>query len=218
MKHIAIGIILCAALTGCNGLHLHMGDGIKGSGKAKTESRTVSNFSQIELTGSPDVVWTKGDKISVSVTTDDNLLEHLKTEVEGDRLVIHFDKSVNTNTDTIVKITSPSLEGAAVTGSGDIQATGVEGKIFNARISGSGNIEAAGGVSEVSAEVTGSGDCTLTSLNAEFAKARVTGSGNISLVAQKELEANVTGSGDIEYKGSPKVNSNVTGSGNVSKL
>src|ERR1044071_4893482 len=65
-------------------------DAIGGSGKIVTEPRTVSNFSTIKLSGSGQVDIEQTGTESLTVTTDDNLMQYIKTEVRGDTLELGF--------------------------------------------------------------------------------------------------------------------------------
>ena len=56
---------------------------IKGSGNLITETRQVSNFDSIDLSGSGEVIVTQGGSESLTIETDDNVMEHVKAEVVG---------------------------------------------------------------------------------------------------------------------------------------
>src|SRR5687767_96183 len=61
-------------------------DSVNGSGKITTEPRTVSGFSTISLSGSGRLIVEQTGTESLTVTTDDNLLPYIKTEVRANRL------------------------------------------------------------------------------------------------------------------------------------
>ncbi|MFY9233404.1 MAG: head GIN domain-containing protein [Fimbriimonadaceae bacterium] len=191
--------------------------GVQGSGVAKSETRNVPSFSQVELRGASDVEVRPGKSISVKVTADDNLIPLIETRVEGGTLIIDTKQNVSTKIGIQVAIEVPSLTGVALQGSGDIRANGVEARDFAASISGSGNIEVSGKGSAVRASVAGSGDIDLSNLSCSEADASISGSGNISLGVISALRASIGGSGDISYSGDPKVEKSVSGSGEVRK-
>ena len=56
---------------------------IKGSGNLITETRQVSNFDSIDLSGSGEVIVTQGGSESLTIETDDNVMEHVKAEVQS---------------------------------------------------------------------------------------------------------------------------------------
>ena len=67
---------------------------IKGSGNVILEERDVSGFDQIVMAGAGQIIITQGDRESLSIETDDNLLEYISTEVTGDTLEIDFTKDI----------------------------------------------------------------------------------------------------------------------------
>jgi hypothetical protein len=208
--------VLCFGLLNfgsCNSNAVH------GSGNAKTESRAVASFSKIDLTGSPDVDVTVGPATSVELTADDNLLPLIETTVSGETLKIGSKRSYSTSLGVKVKITAPSLEALALSGSGDVQVKGLKAGEMEARISGSGNITLNGGVDRLRVRILGSGDVRAADLAAKAVQVSVTGSGNASVRASAQLEASVTGSGNVRFAGNPpQVQKHVTGSGDISPL
>ena len=58
------------------------GSATEGSGVAATQAREVAAFQSIDLAGSNNVVIRVGEKQSVVVKADDNLLDRVTTEVQ----------------------------------------------------------------------------------------------------------------------------------------
>lgn len=203
-----LGLALALVVTGC---------GEKGSGVKKTEVRTPGSFSKIQLRSSADVTVKIGYPQSVEVVTDDNLLSLITTDVSGDKLSIGSKGSYNTRLGVKIQIQVPNLNEVAISGSGDMEITGLKEKSFVAKISGSGEIVVEGVATEVEAAVSGSGDIDLGKLTSDKARASVSGSGDIEVNASKTLTASISGSGDIKYHGSPTVVKKVSGSGSVEK-
>jgi hypothetical protein len=214
-----LGALVCSTI-GCKVLHkLHLeGDGIQGSGKAKTESRTVGSFSKIAVEGPADVKWTQSDKQTLSVKTDDNLLSNLETEIKGDTLYIRFKENCSTKTDSIVTIASPTLDGLAISGSSDAELLGISSDDFNISVSGSGDVTASGTAKSADISISGSGDVDAFGLQLDSADVSIAGSGEMKLSVKTLLDASIAGSGDISYRGDPKVQKSVMGSGDVSRV
>jgi hypothetical protein len=102
--------------------------------------------------------------------------------------------------DLEVEIVTPVLEAAAISGGGDIVA--------------SGNLP---GVDTFSAAVNGGGDIDVRAVHAKTAHAAVSGGGGIHLTASDTLNAAVSGGGEIVYNGNPQVNEAVNGGGSVER-
>ena len=182
---------------------------VTGKGKIVTESRDISGFTQVKVLGSMDVEIISGDNYSVEVTDYENLLPHLKTELNGDKLEIGFEGCIR-NSRARVKITMPKLNGVYTLGSGDVKISGefisTEGVMIETL--GSGDIifnALMDGAQDVNVTLKGSGDLrfntvaqsmnlTFSSLGSGDAVVNVPGSVN-------DLVIKLAGSGDVVVKG-----------------
>ena len=61
---------------------------MKGSGNIKTESREVKDFTGVEVAGSAKLIVQQGEIESLTITADDNLLQHLTAEVQSSKLIL----------------------------------------------------------------------------------------------------------------------------------
>jgi hypothetical protein len=237
MRYLLI-FMLCVGIfvLGKRSCHFSM-FGVAGKGPVKTEARTVDAFHAIEVEFSGDVEVTTAEQNSVEVQAQENLMQHIKTEVSNGVLRIYFDTQIAHTENLVVRVAAPvfdalSLGGSgsinmknmlksdklklAIGGSGDINADQLEVGALLTEISGSGSIRVGGKANELKAEVGGSGDIQADKLNSNTCNASVTGSGSIDCgMVQQQLDAAVTGSGDIRYSGTPKTNVDITGSGSV---
>lgn len=219
------------------------GKSIKGNGEVTTENRTTQgDYDEISVAGFFNVTLVKGAEGNLTIEGESNLLQHVITEVDGDRLIIKVEKKQNLKPSwgKDIRITVPfediskiSLSGSgeimskdvikardfsvSVSGSGDINLE-VESQITDSRVTGSGDLVLTGNTKEHNASVTGSGDLEAGRFKAETVDAKVTGSGDIRISCEKAIRARVTGSGDIEYVGNPqKQDTKVSGSGDISR-
>lgn len=211
-------ISLLVALLGLSGCLVMDGSspGIEGSGVIKTETRKVQAFHAVELRGAADVQIRVGGETALSVSADDNLLPIIETAVQNGKLIVTSKEPYHTRARIVVNVATPTLDGAEISGSGDLVATDVKSESFSASITGSGDLSAIGVVKTLSAGITGSGDLKLGELTAEAVDIRISGSGSARVNAAKSLNASITGSGEITHKGGAKdVNTSITGSGSV---
>jgi len=208
-------LVIAALLPACAFLQT---TAVRGSGVVASETRSVSGFDRIVVTGSADVDVSFGDTESVVVEAEDNLLPLIETEVNGRTLEIGFklNTSVNPTRPIHVAVTMKSLTGAIITGSGSIDIPDLQADSVSFDISGSGSINAAGTARTVDATISGSGNIDCSDVQAASAKARILGSGDITVFASENLQALVSGSGDVIYHGDPaEVDKSITGSGSV---
>jgi hypothetical protein len=194
--------------------------GTEGSGVSATQTRDVASFSSVELAGSNNVVIHVGEKQSVVVKADDNLLNRVTTDVQSGTLVIaNTPGSLTATSPMSVEINVPSLSALTLTGSGNISVSGIEAQSLTVTLAGSGTLTGSGTATSLDVMVSGSGHAQFARLVASDVQAVVSGSGAIFVTATKSLDASVPGSGTIVYAGSPQdVTKSVTGSGAITGM
>lgn len=213
-----------------------------GSGKAGSETRTISGFQAISLRGAIDLVVRQGGSESVQVSADDNLLPLVQTLVEGSgdkrtlRIQIKPGESVQTKNPVVVTVEVQKLSALASSGSGDITvealktpalALSVSGSSdaklirldaeqLSISIAGSGDVQAGGRAAKLEVSIAGSGDVRARELAAGDVSVSIAGSGDASVSAQKTISVSIVGSGDVEYGGGATLaQKSVVGSGSV---
>lgn len=191
--------------------------GVKGSGVAAISTREVPAFEAIRVDGSVNVEAVAGEKQSLTLECDDNLLELIRTEVVNGVLVVKQAQPYSTTLGVVVKVAAPALKSACVSGSGDVCAKNISGKAFEVSIRGSGDVEAEGRVDALRVSITGSGDAGLQDLVCKNAEVKIAGSGDANVHAEESLKVSIAGSGDVAYHGFPTVEKRIHGSGSVCK-
>jgi len=189
--------------------------GVQGSGVAATQSRVLARFSSVDLAGSNIVTVAVGERQSVVVHADSNLMRQVTTRVVAGTLVIGTTGTFTTKTPMNVAVSVPSLATVTLSGSGEISVTGIDAPRLTVMLAGSGVLYAGGTVTRLDVTLGGWGLAQLNGLVARDVHAVVSGSGLIRVTARASLNAAVTGSGAIIYGGNPRVTSSVTGSGTV---
>jgi len=190
-----------------------------GSGQLATQSRQVSGFTSVELTGVGELSIDQTGTESLTVSAEDNLLPLLTSKVEGDTLILG--KKPNTRIVTTKPITytltMKDITGLAVSGSGTINAPKLSTDALRIEISGSGMITTAGNADDQSLEISGSGRYLADGLTTKTTTAEISGSGTASVVASDALDVKISGSGTLTYSGNPQVTQTVSGSGRLIK-
>jgi Putative auto-transporter adhesin, head GIN domain len=189
----------------------------RGSGIPATQVRAVPPFHAVELAGGNNVVVRVGEKQSVLVKADDNLLGRVTTKVESGRLVIgNTPGSLTTASPMSVLVTVPALRELTLSGGGNIAVSGIEAGSLTVTLSGGGNLTGSGVARSLGLTLSGSGNAWFARLRAGDVRAVLSGSGTIHVTATNSLEASVPGSGTIVYSGHPRhVTRSVTGSGAI---
>ena len=65
---------------------------VRGSGNVISETRSVANFENVSLSGIGTLYIIEGDEESLEIEAEDNLLEHIETEVRGRTLEIKIEE------------------------------------------------------------------------------------------------------------------------------
>jgi len=217
--------------SGCN-----LVDGIHGDGKVVKETRVVSSFDGIEVSGAFDVVLKQGSIEEVVVEADENLQPVISCEVHGSTLVIDTKKPINHPTTLKLYITFKNLNkietsGAVdivgenkftltglslnTSGASDVRLDVAAGKL-DLHSSGASKLRLTGTATDVSADFSGACDMFGFDLVCENFTAEISGAGKAEIHVTKKINAEISGAGNIRYKGNPtNVNQSVSGAGSI---
>lgn len=213
MKKTVIPALLLALLmpAGCD---WHR---IRGNGHIKTEDRSVGTFTDVDASGAYELEWRPGQP-TLRLTTDENLLEKIQTEVKGNLLHIKMHGPLAPTHGVKVVITSPSLTGASLSGAARFDAAPLTGASFTLETSGASKITLAGRTSRLIASLTGANELRAEGLQTDDVELSVTGAGKAEVAASNSLRASITGAGKVTYIGDPKsVKREITGAGSIER-
>lgn len=108
---IAFGVVVLAIFAIMLTIRIELSkDAIEGSGIIISESRDTDSFSGIEVSGNFSVHISQGNHHSITVYADDNLLEHIRTDINRDNLIISADKRFRGNESPRIIIELSELE------------------------------------------------------------------------------------------------------------
>lgn len=214
---------------------------VQGSGEVISESRQVSDFSNLTLALDGEVILTQGKAESLTIEAQENLLGHIVTEVRGDTLWIGH-KTVpgpmlRTNHPIKFYVSMPDIHSLKISGSGSISTEQIETSELTLKVSGSGdlvigqletttvknNISGSGTISidaltatQMDTKISGSGRCNLSGTVLEQGL-NISGSGRYytSELESQQLSAVISGSGDAWVWVTEKLDARILGSGDI---
>ena len=191
----------------------------KGSGQVVTETREVSGFSRVKLSGSGELTIQKTGAESLSISAEDNLLPRLTSDVSGDTLILgtKSNTSILPTKPITYSLTVKDLTGIAVSGSGSVRVSNLMTNSLATKISGSGTITASGTVNDQDVDISGSGRYQAEQMTSKAVKAQISGSGTASVLASDLLDVKISGIGTLIYSGNSPVTQEISGSGKLIK-
>ncbi|MEM6723204.1 MAG: head GIN domain-containing protein [Bacteroidota bacterium] len=212
------------------------GKGVKGSGNIATETRNVGEFDEIDLGGAWDVKLVKGTEGKVVITTDDNLLEIIKTEVKNGTLHVKNEENINKMTKAEMTIYYRDIEGLDISGACNITAKDeinsnrfsldasgaskvmlgdLDVSTFIADFSGASSIELKGKTNELTIDVSGATSINAYDLQANTVVVDASGASSAKVSASSKLTVDASGASSIKYRGKPSVSKDVSGAASV---
>ena len=188
---------------------------IRGSGVAKTENRTVTQFDRIEVAGAFEVTIVDGPAHKLVVEADNDLLDSISTDVVDYELRISSLRSFVSRSAMKVTVECPPVRGITVSGNAKVTAAALSGSSFAFSGSGSSVARLGGAIDALKISLAGAGRVDALDLEAQSVEVEVLGSGTAEVNAVKTLSLMVIGSGTLRYRGNPKVTRNAIGRGRV---
>ncbi|MCK9220307.1 MAG: DUF2807 domain-containing protein [Bacteroidales bacterium] len=220
--------------AGCNYLN-----GLHGNGNVVKETRPVSSFDALDVSGAFDVYIKQGDAEGLVIETDDNLLPSIKTTVVGHTLKIETKNPIHHVTVLKAYITVKDLKKIDVSGAVDIQtenrltvpelsidASGASDSKMEIAVqrlkldcSGASKMSFSGTAVNVEMDLSGSSDIFAYDLISETYSFEISGAGDAQINVSKSIKASISGAGSVKYKGSPsEIDQVVSGAGSIKKV
>jgi len=210
MKKIAIVFLtVCVGLAaGCRWV------GVRGNGHIKTDDRTISAFTEIDAGGAFEIEWQSGSP-ALQITTDENLLSYVESDVSGDTLHLRTHDQIWPTHGIKVAVSSPTRAGAKIRGAIKLTAKQLTGPKFALEASGASRVSLDGNIEELLADMTGASELNASGLQTKTAEISTTGAGDAEVAVAETLKVAITGAGKVTYSGSPTIEKHITGAGSV---
>ncbi len=190
---------------------------IRGNGNITTEQRSITAFTKVEVGGACELKWRPGAP-SLGLTTDQNLLPRIETEVTSDTLRIKTHGPLAPTHGIKIVISSQNLTGAQLSGAVRFDAAQLSEAEFILDTSGATKVLLDGKATQLVASLTGASELRAGSLQTDSTEISVTGAGRAEVAVASSLKASITGAGKVTYLGNPKsVQKEITGAGKIER-
>lgn len=190
---------------------------IEGSGFLVTEARSISGFDGITVSGEGLVIVEQTGYESLHITTDDNILPYLVTEVRGGMLVMGARSNTNLSpSDGIVyHLTVRRLNEISISGAVEVEALDIDTDGLIVSMSGATHVDVAGVVDWQDVQTSGASSYWGRDLVSLVATVQSSGSSAVVVNVRDRLTASASGVALIEYVGRPRVNGSVSGGATI---
>ena len=213
---------------------------VAGSGISKTETRDLPEFTAIRIDYPAEIFIRQGEKQSVTISADDNLLPQLRTNVSGGVLTLvsnesNYRRRVNPTMPVQIEITVKDLREVSYPTAGSVRIENFQtdslkitvdgaGELFledvtigrlAVDLNGAGSVTAHGTGDSLVLRVDGVGSFKGADLSVVTAQVTINGAGSAVVWVKEQLTVNINGIGSVNYYGSPTVHQNVGGLGSV---
>lgn len=231
-KFFIVFLLVAALVVGCSPIT------VLGSGHVVTQTREVAGFSSINLAWMGEMTIVLGEKESLSIEAEDNLLPYIESTVRSKTLVIENKSLVNLKPTQPIRyfITVKNLDELTVTSLGNITAPIITADNFKIKVLSTGNITLdglfarhfdvelmstgnvviqSGMVDHQDITLNSAGNIILENLKSKTANISIRSSGTATVWVTDTLDATIKSSGSILYFGTPALNVKTTSSGQV---
>jgi hypothetical protein len=209
---------------------------------ANVETRNVSSFHAIEVSGGIDLFLSNGDEaVAVSASSKD-VRDRMVTEVKDGVLKIYFDwkngfkfnlhgnaMKAYVSYKTLDRLTASG--GSDVKGDGVIKTSGLKiymsgGSDLSAKVevssltinqSGGSDVDLSGKVTDIKIQASGGSDFSGYDLVSDNCIITASGGSDVNITVNKEFYAEASGASDVNWKGNAQVKgARASGAGSVS--
>jgi predicted DNA binding CopG/RHH family protein len=176
---------------------------VKGSGVTGSEVRNIRDFRAIDVGGVFQVEIIVGKDFALEVEADDNLLQHIRTEVQNGVLKIETTESIKSQNPINIRVSAPDIASIEASGASRVTAEGLRNSSLAIDTSGASKISLNGETEALSVDVSGASNIDAESLKTQTAAVEASGASHVSLFVTGRLTSKASGASRIVYTGNP---------------
>ena len=209
------------------------------------ETRNLTGFHAIEVSGGIDLILSQGNEAVVVSAANKEYRDKIMTRVENGVLKIWFEyKKENGlridwgNRKLKAYVSYKNLDRLEASGGSDIDVDGTiavskldmeisggsdfDGKVeittLKLHASGGSDVSISGKAQNITLDVSGGSDFNGYDLSADIANVEASGGSDVEITVNRELSAHASGGSDVTYKGSGSVRDVKTTGSNIRKV
>ena len=207
---------LFISLAGC--VVINTSSNIRGSGIAKTETRTLASFNALDVEYVGEIVVRSQGQESFTISGDDNIIQFITTEVKNGTLYIRGTKGYSPQQKLQIVVSTPDVKRFVFDGVGKANLSNIKNDRLEIVVTGVGSFSTSGETKEMDITLSGVGSIDAKNLRGVNAKVSSNAIGSVDLYVTSQLDINSSGIGEINYYGNPKIiNKQAEGIGKINK-
>jgi hypothetical protein len=177
-----------------------------------------SGFYAVDAGYGFEVVITRGSNYSVSITTDDNMMQYVDVKVVGQTLTIGLN-GIHRPSTLKAEITMPDLTAVSLSGGARAAVSGFNlTHNFHVDLSGGSRLTMTGQATDLIAGASGGSNLMLGDLQVQNANIDLSGGSQGTVNLNGTLDANLSGGSHLNYRGDPTLgNINTSGGASINK-
>ena len=183
------------------------GPTVVGSGVSRSEDREIDKFQSVSIYGVGSIKIKVGPATPLTITADDNMLKHVRSEIKGGVLHVGVRRGNYTwHGFPEFELSVPELNSLQLAGQTQASVTGLDQKEFRVTTSGQNGVTLAGAVSKLVLNLEGQSSCDAINVSAKSVMVRSIEE-NVQcayfLNASELISGNIAGTSSIEHTGMP---------------
>ncbi|MHB1132215.1 MAG: head GIN domain-containing protein [Chloroflexota bacterium] len=211
---------------GCRGDYIISAGGgprVVGSGKVVAKDFPLADFSALEAANGFRVEVRRADGFAVRVSADDNILDYLRVEKQGDTLRLGLRNGNYNNITLRAEVSLPQLRAVNLSGGSNAGLNGfknegdfladlsgaarLDGELVAAKarcgLSGGSNVTLSGSANRLEIEASGGSKANFVSFAAKEVDARLSGGSEATVAVEGKLDVKADGGSNLYYTGNP---------------
>lgn len=180
------------------------------SGNLVTEEESFSGFTIVKAGSAFDIIITQSNSYSVSLTSDDNVIDFVRVSMVGETLDIDITPGTSISSGTLrpltlrVEIAMPELGELELSGAAEGVVTGFTfTEVFVLDLSGASNVVVDGIADDMILRGSGASNADLSNFRVQNADVDLSGASEATINVDGRLDADLSGVSTLLYIGEP---------------
>jgi hypothetical protein len=210
---VAAGIFV---LTSCDEF---FNENFEGKGPVVKRSLKLDEFDEIEVSNSMELYIRQGEKTSVVVKGQKNILDRLEAKVRSGRLEIELEWGNYRDVDLKVYVTVPNIKYIGGSGASRVELSSFDKiKELELDFSGATEFRAVGKESNIDrllVDISGAAELEGFLMKCRRVDLDLSGASSCEVYATESLNLDISGASEVRYKGKPRISQETSGASSV---